>query len=166
MTVGRAGFLGIDVNKVTGTIYLSDASTLIPHVNNSVILIGNNVTIPVGTEPAGIAVNATTNKTYVANNGSNDITVIDGTTNSVVATITDPNAVAPVAVAVNPATNTIYVANSQSNNLTVIDGATNSVMATIAVGTAPSGLGVDSQTNFIYVANAGNSQAGDPITSP
>ena len=63
---------------------------------------------------------------------------------------------------IDSTTNTIYVANSQSNNLTVIDGATNSVMATIAVGTAPSGLGVDSQTNFIYVANAGNSQAGDP----
>ena len=62
----------------------------------------------------------------------------------------------------NATTNTIYVANSQSNNLSVIDGATNSVTATIPVGTSPSGVAVESQTNFIYVANAGNSQSGNP----
>ncbi len=39
--------------------------------------------------------------------------------------------------------------------------ATNSV-ATIAVGASPVGVTVDEQTNFIYVANAGNSQTGDP----
>jgi YVTN family beta-propeller protein len=119
-------------------------------------------TIAVGSKPFGIAVNTKTNKLYVTNTGSNDISVIDGASNAVVATITDPNAVLPIAVAVNPTTNTIYVANSQSNNVTVIDGASDSITATIAVGTAPSGLDVDSQTNSIYIANAGNSQAGDP----
>jgi len=119
-------------------------------------------TIPVGTNPVGVAVNETTNNIYVANSGNNNINVIDGTSNSVVATIADPNAVAPVAVAVNASTNTIYVANSQSNNLTVIDGAIGSVTATIPVGTSPSGVAVDSQTKFIYVANAGNSETGDP----
>lgn len=156
------GFLGIDVDQATGSIYLSDAGTFLPTVTNSVIVIGSSpATIPVGTKPAGVAVNATTNKIYVANSGSNDVSVIDGTTNSVVATITDPNAVAPVAVAVNPTTNTIYVANSQSNNVSVINGATNSVTATIASGTKPSAIDVDPQTNFVYVANAGNSQTVD-----
>jgi YVTN family beta-propeller protein len=56
----------------------------------------------------------------------------------------------------------IYVANSQSNNLTVIDGGTNAVIATIPVGTSPSAVAVDSHTNFIYVANFGNSQGGNP----
>jgi len=161
-TLGGLGFLGIDVNQATSDIYLSDAGTF-PSGTNSVIVIGGNAaTIPVGTKPIGISVNATTNKIYIANSGSNDVTVIDGSSNSVLATITDPNAVAPIAVAMNPATNTIYVANSQSNNVTVIDGATDSVTATISVGTSPSGVDVDSQTNFIYVANAGNAQAGDP----
>lgn len=137
--------------------------TLAPLVNNSVIVLGSNgATISVGTEPVGVAVDATTNRIYVANSGSNSITVIEGNTNSVVTTITDPNAVAPVAVAVNPATNTIYVANSQSNNVTVIDGETGSVTTTIPVGTSPVWVAVDSRTNFIYVANSGNSQAGDP----
>ena len=34
-----------------------------------------------GTEPCGVAVNPVTNKIYVANQGSNNVTVIDGATN-------------------------------------------------------------------------------------
>jgi YVTN family beta-propeller protein len=163
LTLGRLGFLGIDVNQTTSDIYLSDEGTIFPLVANSIVVIGANAaTIPVGTTPIGVSVNATTNKIYVANSGSNDISVIDAASNSVVTTITDPNAVAPLAIAVNPTTNTIYVANSQSNNITVIDGATDSVTSTIPVGTSPSGVAVDEQTNFIYVANAGDSQTGDP----
>jgi YVTN family beta-propeller protein len=155
------GDAGIDVNQTTGSIYVTHAQ----YVSGQIIGIVDDIgvtTISVGTRPAGVAVNTTTNKLYVANSGSNDVTVIDGTTNSVVATLTDPNAVAPLAVAVNSTTNTIYVANSQSNNLTVIDGATDSVTATITVGTSPSGVDVEPQTNFIYVTNAGNSQTADP----
>ncbi len=145
---------GIDVNPTTGAIYVTRGGAVDVWDSN-----WNPVaTIPVGSAPVGVAVNATSSKIYVANSGSNNISVIDGTSNSVVATITDPNAVSPVAVAVNPTTNTIYVANSQSNNLSVIDGATNTVTATVPVGTSPSGVAVESQTNFIYVAssNPGN----------
>ena len=59
---------------------------------------------------------------YVANSGSNSVTVINGATNAT-QTLTDPKARNPVAVAVNAVTNKIYVANSGSNNVTVIDGA-------------------------------------------
>jgi len=152
------GGAGIDVNPTTGTIYVTRGGAVEVWDSN-----WNQVaTIPVGSVPIGMAVNATSNKIYVANSGSNDVSVIDGASNSVAATITDPNAVSPVAVAVNPTTNTIYVANCRSNNLSVIDGATNSVTATIPVGTCPSGVAVDSQTDFIYVANAGDSQNGTP----
>ncbi len=158
---GVAGVAGIDVNQTTGSTYVTHEG-FVSGQNVGIVDDIGVTTISVGTKPAGVAVNTTTNKLYVANTGSNDISVIDGASNSVVATITDPNAVLPVAVAVNPTTNTIYVANSQSNNVTVIDSATDSVTATIPVGTAPSGVDVDSQTNFIYVANAGNAQSGNP----
>jgi YVTN family beta-propeller protein len=158
---GVAGVAGIDVNHTTGSIFVTHEGVVSGQTVGIVDDIGVT-TIAVGSKPFGIAVNTKTNKLYVTNTGSNDISVIDGASNAVVATITDPNAVLPIAVAVNPTTNTIYVANSQSNNVTVIDGASDSITATIAVGTAPSGLDVDSQTNSIYIANAGNSQAGDP----
>ena len=44
--------------------------------------------ITVGKSPRAIAVDPTTNKIYVANSGSNSISVIDGTINDVVATVT------------------------------------------------------------------------------
>jgi YVTN family beta-propeller protein len=153
---------GIDLNPVTGTIYVT-----YPGVSTGAVFVNDSnmqwiATIPVGSVPIGVAVNATSNKTYVANSRSNNISVIDEASDKVVATVADPNAIAPFAVAVNATTNMIYVANSQSNNLTVIDGGTNAVIATIPVGTSPSAVAADSQTNFIYVANAGNSQTDDP----
>ena len=152
---------GIDVNPATGTTYV----TYFDGITSEVRVLDSNLqvtaTIPVGSVPIGVAVNATSNKIYVANSASNNISVIDGSSNTVIATVADPSAVEPVAVAVNPTTNTIYVANLQSNNLSVIDGATNSVTATIPVGTSPSGVAVESQMNFIYVANTGNSPSGN-----
>ena len=68
-------------------------------------------TVPAGTDPFALAVNEVTNKIYVANQGSSNVTVIDGATNSTT-TVTDPNANFPFAVAVNPVTNKIYVANT------------------------------------------------------
>jgi len=151
---------GIDVNPTTSSIYVT-----YPALSGVVDIWDGNwnfvATVQVGSAPSGVAVDATSNKIYVANKGSNNISVIDGTTNSVVATVTDPNGKGPIAVGINPATNTIYVANSQSNNLTVIDGTTDSVTTTISVGTAPSGVAANPQTNFIYVANAGNTQNND-----
>jgi YVTN family beta-propeller protein len=146
--------VGIDVNPLTDTLYVT-----YPGVSTGAVsLYDSNLqaiaSIPVGSVPVGVAVDATSNKIYVANSRSNNISVIDGASNTVVATVTDPQAVAPVAVAVNATTNMIYVVNSQSNNLSVIDGATNSVTATIPVGASPCGVAVESQTNFIYVANA------------
>ena len=55
-----------------------------------------------------MAVNPITNQIYVANYGSNTVTVIDGATNN---TTTVAAGTIPYAVAVNPNTNKIYVAN-------------------------------------------------------
>jgi len=92
---------GIDVNPTTGSVYVT-----FPAVSGAVDVWDGNwnrvATIPVGSVPIGVAVNATSNKIYVANSGSNNVSVIDGASNSVVATVTDPNAVSPVTVAVNP----------------------------------------------------------------
>ncbi|MEW6232559.1 MAG: kelch repeat-containing protein, partial [Chloroflexota bacterium] len=107
--------------------------------------------IPVGTRPVAVAVNPTTNRIYVTNEGSDNVSVIDGATNQVVATVTV--GIGPFGVGVNPATNRIYVANRGSDNVSVIDGNTNQVVATVTVGTMPYGLAVNPITNRIYVGN-------------
>src|SRR5260370_23725606 len=75
-------------------------------------------TLTAGTNPVAVAVNPLTNKTYVVNKSSNNVTVIDGATN---ATTRVSAGGAPVAVAVNPLTNKIYVSQSGSKNVTGID---------------------------------------------
>src|SRR5258707_4018293 len=113
-------------------------------------------TIGAGTNPFAAAVNPVTNKIYVANRGSNTVTVIDGATNTP-GPMPVPVGATPVAVAVNPVTNQIYVANQGSNNVTVIDGATNATTTVTDVSaTKPVAVAVNPVTNQIYVANQGS----------
>ncbi len=94
--------------------------------------------------------NPVTNRIYVANRSSGDVTVIDGATR---ATATVAVGADPDAVAVNPVTNRIYVANGSSNTVTVIDGA-DDTSATVPVGMLPFALAVNALTNTVWVANA------------
>ena len=55
-----------------------------------------------------------------------------------------------------PVPGTVYVANIGGNTVSVIDETTNTVTATIPVGTGPYGVGVDSSTGTVYVANGGH----------
>src|SRR5260370_538592 len=110
-------------------------------------------TVNAGTNPNSVAVNPVTNKIYVANSGSANVTVIDGATNS---TTTVNAGTIPVSIAVNPVTNKIYVANFTSTNVTVTDGSTNSPTP-VTTGTNPNSVAVNPVTNKIYVSNfAGN----------
>src|SRR6266404_2999009 len=106
-------------------------------------------TIGAGTNPFAAAVNPVTNKIYVTNECSNNVTVIDGATNTTTTVLAGTN---PFSVAVNPLTNKIYVTNINSNNVTVIDGVTNTT-TTVAAGAAPFSVAVNPATNKIYVAN-------------
>jgi len=107
-----------------------------------------------GRSPQGVAVDPNTNRIYVANSGSNNVSVIDGASNTVVATVAVGSN--PRGVAVNPTTNHIYVTDNFSSNVSVIDGASNTVVATVAVGMSPQGVAVNPNTNRIYVANWGD----------
>jgi YVTN family beta-propeller protein len=90
-------------------------------------------TVGAGEGPYAVAVSPVTNKVYVANSGSNNVTVIEGGTND---TLTVGTGDGPRAVSVNPVTNKVYVANIDSDNVTVIDGATND---TLTVGARDGG---------------------------
>jgi len=106
-------------------------------------------TVTAGSYPVAIAFNPVTNKIYVVNQNSNNVTVIDGVTYK---TNTVATGLAPNALAVNSTTNKIYVANGNSDSITVINGANNST-ASVAVGDYPFAVAVNPVTNKIYVAN-------------
>jgi YVTN family beta-propeller protein len=79
--------------------------------------------VPVGRGPIAVAVNPSTNKIYVANYDQNTISVINGTTNNIIAAISVGDS--PNDVAVNPSTNKIYVVNQMDNTMSVITSVRN-----------------------------------------
>src|SRR3989304_6363939 len=108
--------------------------------------------IPVGVGPVYVAIDETTNTLYVVNQGSNDVTVIDGDTNSVITTIpvgTSPSG----AEFVGGSVNRLYVLNQGSSNISVIDPTTNTVIQTISGVATPIGQEFNPNSNRLYVGN-------------
>jgi YVTN family beta-propeller protein len=77
--------------------------------------------------------------------------VIDGATNSVLATVQVGSG--SCALCYNSQSNKVYCANSADSTVTVIDGATDSVLATVEVGNQPYALCHNLQNNKVYCAN-------------
>ena len=113
------------VAQVRETVTVIDGGTL------------STSTVAVGVRPVDLAVNAATNRVYVANTCGNDlscsssgtVTAIDGASGA-----TMPVAVgnAPQGVAVNTATNTAYVPNSANNTGSVVGLATTLQLTSVA----------------------------------
>jgi YVTN family beta-propeller protein len=108
-------------------------------------------TVAAGTDPRAVAVNPATNRIYVANEFSNDVTVIDGATHATTRVAVGRR---PQYVGVNSVTNRIYVANGQDSSVSVIDGATLAVSTLAVNGAGP--ILVDESANRIYVIRLGN----------
>jgi YVTN family beta-propeller protein len=96
-------------------------------------------------------VDATTDTAYVANACSDNVSVIDGSNDTVTATISVGSC--PAGIAVDAATDTAYVTNDCSDNVSVIDGSNDTVTVTVPVGSCPEGVAVDATTDAAYVTN-------------
>jgi len=92
---------------------------------------------------------------YITNGGSNNVSVIDITTNNVTTTV--PVGSLPEGVAVSPDGRWVYVANLGSNTVSVIDTTKNNVTATVKVGTKPKGVAITPDGTKVYVTNYGDS---------
>src|SRR5437016_3367201 len=86
-SVGRRRWKPGRRGAVAGVLGLTLAVGLLSSYTLVAAAYGVVATIPVGTSPAGVAVNPATNRAYVTNYISNNVSVIDTTTNTVVATI-------------------------------------------------------------------------------
>ena len=114
------------------TIHAGEHLCVVCYLNGSAFVFGS-VNPNVKPHPKGIAVNAAGTRVYVVNSGSNNISVIDTTSNTVINTINVGEE--PGYLAVNPAGTRVYVTNSASNSICVIDTSSNTVINTINVGT-------------------------------
>ena len=149
-----APVFGVAYNPTTNLLYaMGDGEvSVIDGTSNSVLH-----TIATGGSLSSIAIDASTNTLYVANEASDSVIVISGSGNSVTTTITlGSDIVDPIQLAVNPSTHFIYAMSSSSatnDTVTVISGATNKVTGSFTVAPSSSSLAVNSTTNTIYTAN-------------
>jgi YVTN family beta-propeller protein len=104
-----------------------------------------------GYSPWDVAVNPSTNRIYTSDLDSNTVSVIDGASDNVVATVSV--GANPYGVVVNPSTNRIYTADTGSNTVSVIDGTNNNVVATVSTGASPWAVAVNPATNRIYTVH-------------
>ena len=128
--------------------YASDTVSVISSSNivSASISLGTGVTGPVA-----MAFDSNNGLIYVADNTSNDVSVLDLTTSTVSATISVGSA--PTAIVYDPSNLDVYVANYGSGTVSVISGLT--IAATVAVGTGPRSLAV-SPDGHVAVANSGS----------
>lgn len=108
-------------------------------------------TVQVDNGPYAVAVDPGTRTVYVTNTKDNTVSVIDGKTRTVTATVFVGDY--PTSVAVDPSTHTVYVANLHDSTVSVIDGNTHVVTATVNAGKNPVAVAVDPATHTVYVAN-------------
>lgn len=108
-----------------------------------------------GTNPGDFRINPNTNRVYVINRVSDNVSIIDGatTTDSVIATVTVGND--PRVIRLSTALDRVYVLNRPDGTISIIDGATTTdgVIATVTVGVTPMTILVDPATNRVYVSN-------------
>lgn len=123
--------------------------------------------VPVGASAHGIAIHEEENKIYVANVGSNTVTVIDGDTNLVIATIdTSLYGSAPKFVAVHQEGNLIYVSHDGTpNTIAVIDGTSNDVLFAADMPSDNGGhaIAIDEDSNKLYLAGPANDSNGNYV---
>ena len=105
--------------------------------------------------PSGVAIVG--NRAYVANQGTNTVSVLDATTGAAVG---NPIVVgsAPTGVAASPDGSKVYVTNRTSGSVSVISTADNKVVNTITVGTQPESVTfyTDGTRVYAYVTNYGS----------
>ena len=104
-------------------------------------------TVPAGVNPAVVTITPDGTRAYVANQDSNDVTVINTATNTVVTTI--PVGTQATGVVITPDGTRAYVTNTADNTVSVINTATNTVVATLPVGLSPLVAGICSNGNAL-----------------
>jgi YVTN family beta-propeller protein len=93
-------------------------------------------TIEVGDEPRNPAVSPDGTRVYVPNRHDDNVSVINGVSNTIITTIDDDDFDEPYSAAVHPNGTRVYIANkegggSSTGSLSVINAATNTVLTTI-----------------------------------
>jgi YVTN family beta-propeller protein len=107
--------------------------------------------VPVGSDPFGVAVDPANKEVFVTNMGSDNVSIINGTSQLPVGNVTVQSH--PEGIVFDPIDNALFVADNGSDDVSVISVATLSVVANVAVGTTPAGVAWDNASDRVFVTN-------------
>jgi len=152
---GRATALALGVTTLivpAGMATQAEAARVQPRTVSPTTTLAVIKTIPVGDAPSAVALNDADDTVYVTNDGTNNVSVINGRTgqrtDDTIAVGRNPNG-----VAVNQVDDTVYVANQGDDSVSVINGRTNTVASRVVVASQPFGVAIDMTDDTVYVAN-------------
>lgn len=108
---------------------------------------------PLGTGSFGVAFNTSTTRLYVSNRNTNQISVIDPNTGTILKSVM--LSAVPYALAINPSTNHLFVVLAEVNQVDVRDGDTLARVTLLSVGAQGNdgGDGIGVMNGRVYVAN-------------
>lgn len=111
-------------------------------------------TVIVGGIPYGLAYDDIMGKVFVANAGSDTVSVISDRNDTVVDTIHVESA--PHGIIYDTTTGKVFVANLLSGTVSVLSDRNDTVVDTVSVGAGPHELVLDPNTGTVFVANRGS----------
>lgn len=163
-TSTAAALMGIAVDAAANRLYARDTGAtgdklyVIDTINNMTIA---EIPLPVGSN-GGVVVYGSSNRAYANNNNSGTgttVSVIDTSTDTVIATI--PGFNAPAGMAYDAASNRLYVTNVAGNTVSVVDTVTNTIAGTLTGFSGPNSPAYDASTGKLFVVN----QAANTVTA-
>ena len=124
-------------------------SSLVRVIDVSAQKVTQQISLPSGANPTGVAVNAAGTLAVVAETNVGKVAVIDLTKLTITAQIATD--LAPLAVAI--AGSQAVVVNQDADNVSIIDLSTSQAVKTIPVGHGPDSVAIDSAAKLAYVVN-------------
>ncbi len=113
-------------------------------------------TVKVGNNPVDVAFDPGNGELYVANTNSSSVSVIDGSTNKVVATVAV--SADPIEVGYDAVNDEVYVLSQSTHEVTILSSA-NEIVDTISVDADPI-VGMIAPTGNVYVTSHGTNGVG------
>ncbi len=112
--------------------------------------------ISTGLHPTGLAYNQLQNKFYVANKGSNSLSILKTPAFDVKTDLPLRFGDGPTKMALNPILNLLYVLNSESNSISIIDTEAEQESDRIQLDFRPKDLEISADLSELYVAGESN----------
>lgn len=106
---------------------------------------------------ASLSFDPVARRLYVVSNSTNEVAVIDTTTDAVLKVLPVPGARSAIGVSHDPETDRIFVAAQGTDNVVILNGETGEVVADTPVGAGALNVVFDTTSRQAFIANRGSS---------